>query len=78
MMNKVHWIRDDQPTWNPRKVITHCGREGWACEGFDTEFDTAVGDRFEAERTMRGVNCKVCLRSAERISNRPRRRQTRA
>lgn len=68
-MAKVHWIRDHETRTHPQKVITHCGREGWA-HGSD-EFSTVSGDRFEAVKSLRAVTCGRCLRSAERISNGP-------
>ena len=67
-MNKRHWIRDDRSLQYPRKIITHCGKEGWA-EGGDEFTD---GDYiFEAFERLSRVNCGRCLKSAERISNSP-------
>lgn len=65
-VNKVHWIRDDQKTVYPRKIITHCGKEGWA-EGGD-EF-TDGNYIFDAVGSLARVTCGRCLKSAERISN---------
>lgn len=67
-MATIHWIRDDCGG-HPKRVITHCGREGYA-EGSD-EFSTYNGDRFEANNALRYTTCKRCLKSAERISNGP-------
>lgn len=70
-MTAQHWIRDDPMPNNGRgrKIITHCGREGYA----DTadEFVTVKSDRFEAYERLGAVTCKRCLKSAERISKSP-------
>lgn len=68
-MNKVHWIRDDNANTHPRKIITHCGIEGW--HGGGSEFVTAVSHRFDAVARLNDVNCGRCLKSYERISNGP-------
>ncbi len=67
-MTKGHWIRDDQPNFHPRKIITHCGMEGWAAGGSEFETDFV---RFNAFPTLKDVTCRRCLRSAERIENSP-------
>lgn len=67
-MATIHWIRDDCGG-HPKRIITHCGREGFA-EGCD-EFSTVNGDRFEATNSLRDTSCKRCLKSAERIANGP-------
>ena len=67
-MNKIHWIRDDQRNVYPRKIITHCGKIGWAESG--AEFTD--GDYiFEAIEKPGHATCKRCLKSAERITNSP-------
>lgn len=68
-MTKIHWIRDNCKTEHPRRVITHCGKEGWQ-ETITNEF-TDGNYIFEADEGLRTVTCKRCLKSAERISNSP-------
>lgn len=68
-MIKGHWIRDDQRTGHPRKIITHCGMEGWA--GGGSEFVTTLAHRFDAFENFSNVTCKRCLRSAARIEKSP-------
>jgi len=65
-MNRRHWIREQQRGVHPPQVFTHCGRVGWE-EGCN-EFSTIIGNRFEAFEKLSDVNCKQCLRSADRIS----------
>lgn len=70
-MTACHWIRDDPMPSNGknRRIITHCGRKGWADQA--DEFCTVNGGRFEAYADISKINCKQCLKSAERISNGP-------
>ncbi len=65
-MNKIHWIRDDRKTEHPRRIITHCGKEGWE-ERIADEF-TDGNNIFEAIEKPGRATCKRCLKSAERIS----------
>jgi hypothetical protein len=60
-MNKVHWI-GSQDRYGYQQ--TACGMQGVRCQGFDTEYDTVEGNRFEANyRDWQGVTCKRCLRN---------------
>lgn len=67
-MLKMHWIRDDRRKQS-RKIITHCGKEGWT-EQISDEFTDGM-NIFEATDDLSKVKCGRCLKSAERISNSP-------
>lgn len=65
-MNKIHWIRDDNKREHPRRIITHCGKEGWEETGQEFTDGNYI---FEAASELNVVSCGRCLKSAERISN---------
>lgn len=67
-MNKVHWIRDDDRRAFPRKIITHCGKEGWIESGNEFTDGSYI---FDAVSNIGGITCGRCLKSAERISKSP-------
>lgn len=67
-MLKVHWIRDDNRSVHPRKIVTHCGKQGWAEGGDEFTDGTHI---FDAVEKLARVKCARCLKSAERISKSP-------
>jgi hypothetical protein len=60
-MNKVHFIgSQDRHGFQ----TTACGMYGHRCKGFNTEYETDIGQRFEAHyKDWQGVNCKRCQRN---------------
>lgn len=65
-MNAVHWIRETRIGCYPHVAATYCGLHGH--EDGTNEWVTVPGNRFEAVEKLRGVTCKRCLKSAQRIA----------
>lgn len=61
-MNRIHIVKKQLGD----RVVTFCGMAGWA-SAFKDEYDTALGDRFEARNTNKGANCRKCLLLQERL-----------
>jgi len=70
MSNKIHLIMEPRPFSRGRFYKTACGMEGALAPHSQTEFETAVGNRFEVAGVGENTNCARCKRSLNK-ANRP-------